>query len=93
LINNTAIDEVKSSFAYFAETTPGFVINKCFFTGGSSSIPGLIAGMGESLGIEFEALNPFLKVSPPPGLSPDYMRQLAPFASVIIGLALRQVGD
>lgn len=93
LINNTAIDEVKSSFAYFAETTPGFAINKCFFTGGSSSIPGLIAGMGESLGIEFEALNPFLKVSPPPGLSPDYMRQLAPFASVIIGLALRQVGD
>lgn len=92
-INATAVEEMRTSFDYFAASVPGYTVGKCYFTGGSSSIPNLIIGISDSLNISFEPLNPFLKVKPPLGFNPEYMQQLAPYAAVAIGLALRQAGD
>lgn len=92
-INATAVEEVRTSFDYFAASVPGFTVEKCYFTGGSSSIPNLIVGISDSLNIPFEPLNPFLKVKAPVGFTAEYLQQLAPYSAVVIGLALRQAGD
>jgi type IV pilus assembly protein PilM len=92
-INSNAIEEMRTSFDYFAASVPGLAVGKCYFTGGSSSIPGLISGISSSVGIQFEPLNPFLKVKPPPGFTPEYLQQLAPYSAIVIGLAMREAGD
>jgi type IV pilus assembly protein PilM len=92
-VNELMVEEVRNSFEFFSASSAGFTISQCFFTGGSSTIPNLIPGASQIAGIPFEPINPFIKIRPARGMSNEYLQQIGPFASVVLGLALRKAGD
>ncbi len=91
--NDMITDEIRNSFEFFVGSNNGAAFNRCFVTGGSSSVPGLLEKVGMATGVQIEKLNPFLRVKAARNFSDAYLRQIAPFASVAMGLAMRKVGD
>ncbi len=89
-VSNMMIDEIRNNFDFFSAGNANFVIDRCFFTGGSSGIPGLIDQLIHICGIPFEILNPFLKVRVSSSIDRNYLQHIAPFASVAIGLGIRK---
>ncbi len=87
-------DELRSGFDFFSQSSSGLSIQSAFYAGGGSGMPTLIKIIGEKTNIRFEQLNPFLRVaSNLKNNSRQGLQQIAPFAPVVIGLALRSVGD
>ncbi|MFZ4403703.1 MAG: type IV pilus assembly protein PilM [Pseudobdellovibrionaceae bacterium] len=92
--NETITEEVKGSVDFLMASNAGVNLNRCFFTGGSSATPGLVQNISQSLGVNLESFNPFQKIKvSPKKFSPQYLAQIAPFAGVVLGLALRKMGD
>lgn len=91
--NEAMTEEIRNSLDFFLASSAGFTISKCYYSGGGSGVPGLMDKLSQMASIHFEPLNPFLKVIPGKNMSPDYLSQIARFAPVVVGLALRKVGD
>jgi type IV pilus assembly protein PilM len=92
--NDVVAEEIRNSFDFFAATSGGLTLNRVYYTGGGTLTPGLIEGLGRSTGIEFELFNPFINIkSGNKSFNEVFLSQIAPYASVVLGLALRQVGD
>jgi type IV pilus assembly protein PilM len=91
--NDLITDEIRNSFEFFVGSNNGAAFNRCFVTGGSSSVPGLLEKVSQATGVQIEKMNPFLKVKAGKNFSDAYLRQIAPFAAVAMGLALRKAGD
>lgn len=92
--NEAVTEEIRSSLDFLSATTNGLVLNRCFYTGGSSATSGLTETVSRVTGIYMEPFNPFLKVKAnPKKFSQDYLNQISSFAGVVTGLALRSVGD
>jgi len=92
-VNSLMVDEVRNSFDFFTASNAGHSIVQCFFTGGSAGMHNLIPSIGQAVGIPFEPMNPFRNIKPAKGMSSGYLQQIGPFASVVLGLGLRKVGD
>jgi type IV pilus assembly protein PilM len=93
-INEGVSDEVRNGYDFFTASTTGVNVTKGFFTGGSSQVTGLMAGISTAIGLPLEPLNPFLRVTyNPKNLTADYIQQISPFAAVALGLGLRKLGD
>ena len=87
-------EEIRNSIDFYAATANGLSISKAFYTGGASLTAGLIDHLSEALKIPFEPLNPYVNIeSKNKLLSEAYLQQVAPFVSVVFGLALRQQGE
>lgn len=92
--NEAVTEEIRSSLDFLSATSNGLVLSRCFYTGGSSATSGLIETVTRVTGIHFEQFNPFLKLTAnSKKFSQDYLDQISPFAGVVTGLALRQLGD
>ncbi|MBO9666861.1 MAG: type IV pilus assembly protein PilM [Bdellovibrio sp.] len=92
--NEAVTEEIRSSLDFLSATTNGLNLNRCFYTGGSSSTSGLIETISRVTGIPMEPFNPFLKVKAnPKKFSPEYLAQISSFAGVVTGLAMREAGD
>lgn len=92
--NEAVTEEIRSSLDFLSATTNGLILNRCYFTGGSSATSGLIETVSRANNVAMELFNPFLKVrANPKKFSPDYLDQISAFAGVATGLALRSVGD
>ncbi|MGZ5278466.1 MAG: type IV pilus assembly protein PilM [Pseudobdellovibrionaceae bacterium] len=91
--NDLITDEIRNSFEFFVGSNNGAAFNRCFVTGGSSSVPGLLEKVSQATSVQIEKLNPFLRIKASKNFSEAYLRQIAPFASVAMGLGLRRVGD
>ncbi len=92
-VNAMMVEEVRNSFDFFTASSAGFNIGKCFYTGGAAGTPRLIAQISEATAIDFQPINPFQKIRPGRGLSAAYLQQIAPFATIVMGLGLRKVND
>lgn len=92
-VNDQMVEEIRNSFEFFSASSAGYTITQCFYTGGSSFLPNLIQQASQVTNIPFEAINPFARVKPAKGMSPEYLQQIGPFISVALGLALRKAGD
>ena len=92
-VNSMMVDEVRNSFDFFTASTAGYAITQCFFTGGAAGSPNLISQLSQATGVQFNQINPFQRIKPSRGLSPAYLQQIAPYASVVMGLAMRKVND
>lgn len=87
-------EELKNSFDFFSATTNGLVLSRCFVTGGGAQLPGLIDQIGKVVNAPAERMNPFLKVKfNHKKLDSNYMNQVSPYLSVVMGLAMRELGD
>lgn len=91
--NQIIADEIRSSFDFFNSGNSGPGVSRCYFTGGTSFIPNLMAQVSGSIGVQLELFNPFLRISYSKKLTADYISQISSFAPVALGLGLRQVGD
>lgn len=92
--NEAVTEEIRSSLDFLSATSNGLVLNKCFYTGGSSATSGLVETVTRVTGIPMEVFNPFLSVKAnPKKFTPEYLDQISSFAGVVIGLGLREVGD
>ncbi len=87
------IDEIKNSLDFYSASGGDFQLSRAFYTGGSSQTEGLIEALSQEIKMNFEAINPFLKVKAHKKYTPEYLNQIAPFISVSLGLGLREVGD
>jgi type IV pilus assembly protein PilM len=92
--NEAVTEEIRSSLDFLGATTNGITLNRCFYTGGSSTTSGLIETVSRTTGVPMQPFNPFLKVKAnEKRFSQDYLNQISPFASVVTGLAVRKMGD
>jgi type IV pilus assembly protein PilM len=92
--NEMVTEEVRNSLDFLSATTNGLTLNRCFYTGGSSSTTGLIDTVSRITNIPFEPFNPFAKVkASSKKFSQDYLNQISHFAAIATGLGLRKDGD
>lgn len=91
--NEMMTEEIRNSFDFFGASNAGLSIHKTYYSGGSSTIPGLMQQMSTATAVPTEMLNPFLKIKAAKNFSDQYLQQIAPFASVVLGLGLRKEGD
>lgn len=92
--NEAVTEEIRSSLDFLSATTNGLVLHQCYYTGGSSSTSGLIETIGRVTGMQMQRFNPFHKVKAnSKKFSPEYLEQISSFASVVTGLAIRNLGD
>jgi len=82
---------ISKSLDFFSASYPDN-IQKIYLTGGCSKVPGLIETLQERTGIAIEPFNPFNNIVVNASeFSADYLREMAPFCAVAVGLALRKV--
>jgi type IV pilus assembly protein PilM len=92
--NEMVTEEVRNSLDFLSATTNGLTLNRCFYTGGSSTTTGLTETISKVTGIPFESLNPFAKITAnQKKFSQDYLNQISHFAAIATGLGIRKVGD
>jgi type IV pilus assembly protein PilM len=84
--------DVQRTFDFFKATSTEERIDRIFLAGGSAKVPGLQQFFQDKFGAPTEILNPFknIKLS---NIDADYLQEVAPVATVAVGLALRKVGD
>lgn len=87
-------DELNRSLDFYTSTSSQGRISKIYVTGGGSLMIGLKESLSNLSQIPVEMFNPFYTVQVDSGVIADeYISQIAPLASVAIGLGLRKVGD
>lgn len=90
--HEAVLDEVKSSFEFYYNSTKSGHVQRIFVSGGASRTPGLIDLVSQIHTVE--RLNPFFNLTLNKDVfSQSYLDQIQDFAAVAIGLGLRQVGD
>lgn len=88
------LNEMHRSLEFFSATSASEKIHRVVLSGGCCALSGLADKMQDRLGIPVELADPFRKITADPNhLEPDYLREIAPFMGVSIGLAIRGVGD
>jgi type IV pilus assembly protein PilM len=86
--------EIERSVDYFRSTFSVERISKVLVSGGGALIPDLIADLGRRLEIETEIIDPFKKIQlDKKVLPPESAEGIGPIAAVVVGLALRKIGD
>jgi len=86
--------EIKRTLDFFSSTLWNGKIETIMIGGGSSKVPGLKEVLSDVTESGVEMMNPFRTVSYDTGdFDPEYLEDLAPKMSVVMGLALRKPGD
>ena len=94
LLNDKISSEVTRSFDYFKTTSINENIDRILISGGGSKVTGLLTFLSEKSGLPVEMVNPFKRIEiPKTQFDADFVREMAPMASVGVGLALRAAGD
>ncbi len=94
LLNDKIVSEVVRSFDYFKSTSNNEDINRILLSGGGAKVSNLLACLEEKSGIPVEMVNPFKRIEiSETQFDLDFIREMAPLASVGVGLALREIGD
>lgn len=92
--NTEIVSEIVRSIDYFKTTTTYENIDKVALAGGSAKINGLPGLLSERIAIPVEIADPFRKIDvDSTNFDLNYMHDVGPQASVVIGLAFRKQGD
>lgn len=87
-------EELAAGVDFFSSTTSSAPLGKCYITGGGAKITGLVGFLSKKLGLPLEVLDPFHRIGAnSKNLTSSYLAEVRDFASVAIGLGLRQKGD
>jgi type IV pilus assembly protein PilM len=94
MISEEISEELHRSLEFFRSTTSEEVIDRIVLSGGCAKIKGLDRFLSDRLGVPVEVANPFQKLQCSDKVfDPEYLREVAPFAAVGVGLALRRIND
>jgi type IV pilus assembly protein PilM len=93
-VNSEIASEISRSIDYFKTTSTSENVDKIVLCGGSSKAKGLTQFLNERLGVQVEIADPFKNITvDPKRFDLDHIHEMAPLASVVVGLALRKPGD
>ena len=97
-ITNDYIDlitgEVKRTLDFFSSNFSQERISKIILSGGSSKVPNTPETLSDISDIDVELANPFKNISVSDvEFDPNYIADIAPKMGVVVGLALRSIGD
>jgi type IV pilus assembly protein PilM len=87
-------NEIQRSLDFYAATSADAHITRIFMSGGSAKIPALIKTIERRTSVPVELVNPFRNIDiSGKGLDAEYLKNIAPMAAVVVGLALRAPAD
>ena len=90
--NEQVVDEIRGSFDFYNATSNGTPISRTFVSGGAIYTPGLMDLLSKGLGVPYEVLDPFQKISyDKKAFSEDYIAQIKSLSPVVLGLGLRKM--
>jgi len=97
-ITNDYIDlitgEVKRTLDFFSTNFSQDRISKTLLSGGSSKVPNIIETLQDITDIDVELANPFNNIDvSDTEFDPSYISDISPKMGVVIGLAVRRIGD
>lgn len=69
------------------------VIDKIYLSGGGSQLAGLTEVIKNKTSVECEVINPFKNIEHDDTFDEEYLKNIAPFVGVVVGLGIRQAGD
>lgn len=94
LLNDKIVSEVVRSFDYFKTTSHNEEIDRIIISGGGAKVLNLASCLEEKSGVPVEMVNPFKGIEIPEAqFDLNFIKEMAPLASVGVGLAIRQAGD
>lgn len=86
--------EIQRSIDFYLATAAGLNLGRVILSGGTAKIAGLKDALESTLGTKVEISDPFRNITfNPKDFDPDYLKDLAPISSVVVGLASRRLGD
>jgi len=85
--------EAGRSVDFFRSTTGVENVDRVILSGGTSMVNGFADVLAERVGVQVELANPFRNIGIDPGIDAEMARNMAPAAAVVVGLALRRLGD
>ena len=93
-VNETITQEIRRSLDFYNSTASDSRISGLFISGGCAKVYRLIETISEKIGLPTEKINPFAKIKyNEKDFDPEYLREIAQFMAVPVGLAIRRVGD
>jgi type IV pilus assembly protein PilM len=92
-ITDQVIAEITRSLDFFSATSAEARINRILVSGGSSSVPDLDKAFQGRTNVPVQLLNPFERMLPSRKFEESYLREMAPFMTVGVGLGLRRIDD
>lgn len=93
-ITSNWCDEIKRAIDFFYTTYSDVTVKRIFLSGGCAQIEGLTDLLGVETSLDVELLNSFNALSLEVKHSDlQYLQKVAPQASIVVGLALRRIGD
>jgi type IV pilus assembly protein PilM len=94
-VNEDVGTEIQKTLDFFKQISAADEpLDRLYLTGGGGQVIHLKTALGERLKTQVEHLNPFRKIQPAGrDVTPELVNELAPAASVAVGLALRKIGD
>jgi type IV pilus assembly protein PilM len=84
--------DVQRTFDFFKATSTEERIDRIYLAGGSAKAPGIVQYFQNKFNAPTEILNPLRNIRLT-NIDADYLQEVAPLATVAVGLALRRVGD
>jgi type IV pilus assembly protein PilM len=90
------VEEIRGTFDFFGATSgsSGGAISKMFISGGTAYIPGLVQLLSRTVGVPFEMFDSFAKITfDSKEFTGEYISQIRAISPVVLGLAMRKVGD
>ena len=85
--------EAARSLDFFRATTGIENVDRIILSGGSSTVNGFLDILADRTGVPVELADPFRNVTIDHNVDSDLVHRTAPAAAVVLGLALRRVGD
>jgi type IV pilus assembly protein PilM len=86
--------EIQRSLDFYAGTAADATFSKVYLSGGTARIPALFKTIEARVGVPVEIINPFKQIEVDNRkFDPNFIMEVAPQASVAVGLALRKPGD
>jgi len=93
-ISNSIALEIQRSLDFFTATSNFGHISKVYLAGGAAKTSGLLKIIENQVGIPIEIINPFNNIEvPEKTFDQAYIQEVAPLCGVVVGLALRRLGD
>jgi len=93
-VNENVATEIQRSLDFYAATSTEDRIRRVYLSGGSARVPGLTRTIRDKTGVDVEVINAFRKVEiNERQFDIAFLNEVAPMASVAVGLALRRAAD
>ena len=86
--------EVQRSIDFYLSTSAEGTLDRVLLSGGAARTPGLARAISQQTGLPTEVADPFRRIQiDERAFNPAFLNDVCPQAAVVVGLAMRQVGD